>query len=99
MSRKPSNFAAGMGFAVCLTILAPFNSAFALDLDDIEDHLPRLRASTPLPVARSRERDGIPSLTIPGVPQLRSEELAVPLSERIRIPQRPAIIIPIEVDD
>lgn len=74
------------------------NAAFALDADDLEEALPRLRRELPVPALSRRIANELPAMRMAD-PREELEDLVPPVSKGMRLPPRAFIVVPIDVDD
>lgn len=74
------------------------NAAFALDADDLEEALPRLRRELPVPALSRRIAKELPAMRMAD-PREELEDLVPPVSKGMRLPPRAFIVVPIDVDD
>lgn len=89
--------ACAAGFAAAL--LTAQNAAFALDLDDIEEALPRLSSHLQLPADTRRLAEDLPDLR---VPRLAPQDLggSMPGAGRTAgLRARSPIVLPVDIDD
>lgn len=89
---------AALLISVSGTLFTAQNAAFALDVDDLEEALPRLRRELPVPALSRRVAEELPAMRTAD-PREELEDLVPPVRKGMRLPARALIIVPIDIDD
>lgn len=89
---------AALVISVTGTLCASQNAAFALDVDDLEEAMPRLRRELPVPALSRRIAQELPALRMAD-PREDLDDVVPPAMRGMRLPPRALIVVPIDLDD